>query len=577
MERPRRTERCRDCDDDELTDWLGPPVWQPVSIEEEKTKPKWVQDMGNICAGLYKDYCEISNPFDTTTFFNKLEWMRRDADGPQFDPNARTWAASEPHSHWEVSLFHLAVRAASNGEEHMKVMQTMLEHGADVNSSHGRVFKDHPKVRDRVHGDEMSVAILQDATTRYYRDMHGMHTPLICALYQLRRRFAALSRDYIRQFKLPESREREKMEASVNFAASAVETLLLAGADPNLVMPDVQGVPPLTIAVEELCARTHNEGVGEADSFETWKWSLVDTLLDKGADPNGRDHTGATALMLVVQRVLAVEKFTAVVDLLVERGADIHLYDHWGETALRKAVRHGNATAVRLLLSKGAKFDVRPPNVFYLEMDKRVRAFLNDHIDLDTLKIGDHLASRYDFPCGDHPLLRAEVKATRAALKERMAAERAERAAAATAAATAAGWAEATAAATADLELVRAVAANRAAEAREAEAELAAVRAANPSPCTDRLSSAWKLATWMSADLTDAFDVHPPTPRFANTAILKMIRPKHNWARASLKWKVRGLVLYWGSLCLAPDKVDMEQDLASATEGIDGAVGGLGA
>ena len=559
MERPRAIERCRDCDDD-----LGPPVWRPINIEEEKTKPKWVQDMGNICAGLYKDYCAISNPFDTTTFFNKLEWMRRDADGPQFDPNARTWAASEPHSHWEVSLFHLAVRAASNGEEYMKVMKRMLEHGADVNSSHGRVFQDHPKVRDRVHGDEMSVAILRQATTRYYSDMHGMHTPLICALYQLRRRFANLSRQYL--FRLPESREREKMEASVNFAASAVETLLLAGADPNLVTPDVQGVPPLTIAVEELCARTHNEGVGEADSLETWKWRIVGALLDKGADPNGRDHTGATALMLVVQRVLAVEKFAAVVDLLVERGADIHLYDHWGETALRKAVRHGNATAVRLLLSKGAKFDVRPPNVFYLEMDKRVRAFLNDHIDLDTLKIGDHLAHRTDFPGGDHPLLRAEVKATRTALMESMAAERAV-----------AAEAEAAGMWPAGLERVRAVAANRAAEATRAGAELAAVRAANPSPCTDRLSSAWELATWMSADLAEAATVQPPTPRFATTAILKMIRPKHNWARASLKWKVRGIVLYWGSLCLAPDKVDMEQDLASATEGIDGAVGGLGA
>ena len=98
MERPRAIERSRDCDDD-----LGPPVWKPVSIEEEKTKPKWVQDMGNICAGLYKDYCEISNPFDTTTFFNELEWMRRDADGPQFDPNARTWAASRSRRAWRCA------------------------------------------------------------------------------------------------------------------------------------------------------------------------------------------------------------------------------------------------------------------------------------------------------------------------------------------------------------------------------------------------------------------------------------------------------------------------------------------
>ena len=552
MERPRAIERCRDYDDD-----LGPPVWRPVNIPEEKTKPKWVQDMGNICAGLYKDYCDISNPFSTTMFFNELEWMRRDADGPQFDPNARTWAASEPHSHWEVSLFNLAIRAASNGEEHMKVMKTMLDHGADINSSHGRVFKDHPKVRDRVHGDEMSVAILRDATTRYYSDMHGVHTPLICALYQLRRRFATLNRQYL--FGLPESREREKMEASVNFAASAVETLLLAGADPNLVTPYVQGVPPLTIAVETLCGQTYDKGVGEADSLETWRWSLVDTLFDKGADPNGRDHTGATALMLVVQRVLAVEKFAAVVDLLVERGADVHLYDHWGETALRKAVRHGNATAVEFLLSKGAKFDVRPPNVFYLEMDKRVRTFLNDHIDLDTLKIGDYFAHRSEFPGSDHPLLRAQNKAAKAGLIQR------------TADGAAADWAAAAAAGSASEAAAMAVATvadARAAAVARAEAELAAVRETNPSPCTDRLSSACELATWMSADLADANAVQPPTPRFATTAILKMIRPKHNWARASLKWKVRGLVLYWGSLCLAPDKMDMEQEMTSATEGI---------
>lgn len=74
MPRPRVIERCRDYDDD-----LGPPLWKPMDIKEEKTKPKWVQDMGDICAGLYKDYCAISNPFSTTMFFNELEWMRRDA------------------------------------------------------------------------------------------------------------------------------------------------------------------------------------------------------------------------------------------------------------------------------------------------------------------------------------------------------------------------------------------------------------------------------------------------------------------------------------------------------------------
>ena len=59
--------------------------------------------------------------------------------------------------------------------------------------------------------------------------------------------------------------------------------------------------------------------------------------------------------------------------------------------------------------------------------------------------------------------------------------------------------------------------------------------------------------------------------------IRSLVRSRHNWRRARIKFKVRQLVIFWWSSVIEPDKMDMDQDLASATEGMEGAVGGLGA
>ena len=98
----------------------------------------------------------------------------------------------------------------------------------------------------------------------------------------------------------------------------------------------------------------------------------------------------------------------------------------------------------------------------------------------------------------------------------------------------------------------------------------------NPSPCTDRLSSPFELAKWMSAIAATGdggirvggVQINP-----VNAAeILKLIRPKHNWARLRAKWKVRNLIIYWDSLRHRPDRLDMAAELLAAMEGMEGAV-----
>ncbi|BDI33568.1 hypothetical protein CCAX7_56190 [Capsulimonas corticalis] len=70
---------------------------------------------------------------------------------------------------------------------------------------------------------------------------------------------------------------------------------------------------------------------------------LVRTLLDAGADVNGRNILGDTPL-----KVAAYVGSAEIVRLLLERGADIHARDSEGLTALEQAtrLRHAKVVAV---------------------------------------------------------------------------------------------------------------------------------------------------------------------------------------------------------------------------------------
>ena len=86
-------------------------------------------------------------------------------------------------------------------------------------------------------------------------------------------------------------------------------------------------------------------------------------LLDAGADPNAPNRRGATPLHYSCDprpRSGATWGPTAqasLIELLVERGADVYRGDRGGATALHRAVRARSVAAVRRLLALGARTD----------------------------------------------------------------------------------------------------------------------------------------------------------------------------------------------------------------------------
>lgn len=75
-------------------------------------------------------------------------------------------------------------------------------------------------------------------------------------------------------------------------------------------------------------------------------------LLQKGANPNIRDKSGTTPLMLATQL-----RFVDGARLLLAKKADVNQPNNQGETALIRAVQLRDAELVRVLLQKGADPD----------------------------------------------------------------------------------------------------------------------------------------------------------------------------------------------------------------------------
>ena len=75
-------------------------------------------------------------------------------------------------------------------------------------------------------------------------------------------------------------------------------------------------------------------------------------LLQRGANPDGRDNDGATALVLA-----ATTGFSEAVRVLIVVKTPVDAQNRLGETALMKAVQARDPLSVRMLLDAGANAD----------------------------------------------------------------------------------------------------------------------------------------------------------------------------------------------------------------------------
>ena len=84
------------------------------------------------------------------------------------------------------------------------------------------------------------------------------------------------------------------------------------------------------------------------------KVTVLEALIDRGAEVDGRNVHGAAALMLA-----SSAGALGSIEILLNRGADINARNKVGMTALMTAAYHNQAEAVSLLLSRGADAAMR--------------------------------------------------------------------------------------------------------------------------------------------------------------------------------------------------------------------------
>ena len=148
-----------------------------------------------------------------------------------------------------------------------------------------------------------------------------------------------------------------------------IETLLAAGADPNAITLGMSPVICASItdrvaAIRLLAGRGADVNAANAAGHTALILAsargnvlAVKALLSCGADPNQADSVGWSPLH---HAILPSSCSTGVVRELTASGADVNLQDaNHGRTPLHRAAQFGHCEAVKILLSSGARVDIR--------------------------------------------------------------------------------------------------------------------------------------------------------------------------------------------------------------------------
>lgn len=147
------------------------------------------------------------------------------------------------------------------------------------------------------------------------------------------------------QDRRPDTQANRLFQAAWHHEEKALDALLAKGVSPNA--PNSQKIPPLVAVLSN-------------GPYDDQQLEMVRLLLKRGANPNGVNSLGWTALMSIVQQQdeRLDDHVLRAMTILLDAKADINYEDSQHSTALTRAMGSGRPRRVRFLLERGADINL---------------------------------------------------------------------------------------------------------------------------------------------------------------------------------------------------------------------------
>ena len=208
------------------------------------------------------------------------------------------------------------VVAAFSGQS--AVAELLIEHGADLNAGgggyaplHATVLRGELSLAESLmaHGADLNVRLTRATQARRSQNDYAFDRKLIGAT--------------------------PFMLAARDGEAAFMRAFAAAGADTSIGLPD--GSPPLAVAArgEQHFRTAQTGGVGPSSRvLGRTALEAVKVVVELGADVNGADRSGNTAMHVAAQK-----RFEGVIRFLAEKGARVDVKNQFGDTPLALALR----------------------------------------------------------------------------------------------------------------------------------------------------------------------------------------------------------------------------------------------
>ena len=264
---------------------------------------------------------------------------------------------------------YTSLHAAVIGGCSKKIIQSIIDHGGDVNATdnwHGTALW---RACDKSNADAINVLLKAGADTNIALGDSGSTCLMQAVVKNCSKQ--VLQAIIARGADVNATDKRNGTALLIACAKSntdAINILLTAGADTSIALDD-RGNNCLMKAVSNDCSNEDLQALIEhgADVNATNKWNktalriacakgnsdAVNVLLKAGAD-SYIVKDGCTCLISAVDNYCSKEVLQAIID----HGADVNATNKWNDTALLMACSERNADAINVLLNAGADTNI---------------------------------------------------------------------------------------------------------------------------------------------------------------------------------------------------------------------------